>query len=284
MKYLILIAAVAMTFTSCNRAELEKQKRTNDSLQAIVNERDSSLTTYLHDFTEIEQNLDSISRKQNIVSTATETPGEFKQNQKERINNQIAAINDLMEKNRQKIADLNKKLKASGSKNKQLAKMVETLNSQLAQKEQELAALNEKLANMSAEIAQLHVSLDSLSSEHGRTTQTLTETTTALHTAYYVIGKTKELKDKKIIDRQGGLLGIGRTSSLNRNVDNSQFTKIDYTQTMTIPVNSKAKIITTHPSDSYNLDQDDKKVVHNIIITNPERFWSASKYLVVVAQ
>jgi uncharacterized coiled-coil protein SlyX len=284
MKYFILIAACALTLTSCNRAELERQKKMNDSLQAIVNERDSSLSGYLTDFTDIERNLDSISRKQNIISSSTDNPAEFKQSQKERINSQIAAINDLMEKNRDKIAELNKKLKASGSKNRQLQKMIETLNSQLAQKESELAMLNEKLAAMSEEIAQLHVQMDTLNAQHGRTTQTLAETTTALHTAYYIIGKSKELADKKIIDRKGGLLGIGKTSTLNRNVDNSQFTKIDYTQVLTIPVNSKAKIITAHPNDAYNLDQDDKKVVHNIVITNPERFWSASKYLVVVAQ
>jgi septal ring factor EnvC (AmiA/AmiB activator) len=284
MKYFILLSAIVLTFSSCNRAELEKQKRMNDSLQAIVNDRDSSVSTYLGDFTDIERNLDSIARKQNIISSSASNPAEFNQNQKERINNQIAAINELMEKNAKKIAELNRKLKASGNKNRQLQKMIETLNSQLEQKTQELAALNEKLAMMSAEIAQLHTSLDSMAIENTTTHQTLSETTTALHTAYYIIGKQKELADKKIIDRTGGLLGIGRTASLNRNVDNSQFTKIDYTQMTTIPVDSKAKIITAHPSDSYNLDQDAKKVVHNIIITNPEKFWSASKYLVVIKQ
>jgi uncharacterized coiled-coil protein SlyX len=284
MKYFILLAAVALTFSSCNRAELERQKRMNDSLQSIVNDRDSSLSSYLGDFTSIEKNLDSISRKQNIISSSAENPAEFKQTPKDRINNQIAAINDLMEKNAKKLAELNRKLKASGNKNRTLQKMIETLNSQLAEKTSELAALNEKLASMSAEIAQLHTSLDSMAIENTTTHQTLTETTTALHTAYYIIGKQKELADKKIIDRTGGVLGIGRTASLNRNVDNSQFTKIDYTQVTTIPVNSKAKIATAHPSDSYNLDQDAKKVVHNIIITNPEKFWSASKYLVVIKQ
>jgi hypothetical protein len=44
------------------------------------------------------------------------------------------------------------------------------------------------------------------------------------------------------------------------------------------------KIITSHPSDSYTLDKDasDKDKVTNIVITNSEKFWSTSKYLVVV--
>jgi uncharacterized coiled-coil protein SlyX len=281
MKYYILIALAALSLSSCNRAELEQQKRTNDSLQAIVNDRDSSVNEFLNAFNEVERNLDSVARKQNIITTSAEG-GELKQNQKDRINAEIAAINDLMEKNQKKIAELNRKLKASGSKNALLQKTIATLNSQLAQKESELATLNERLESLNAEVAQLRITLDTITSQHRATTQTLAETTTALHTAYYIIGKSKQLKDDKIIDRTGGLLGIGRTSKLSRNVDNSKFTRIDYTQTTSIPVNAKMKIITTHPADSYNLDQDAKGLVHNIVITNPERFWSASKYLVVV--
>jgi hypothetical protein len=50
----------------------------------------------------------------------------------------------------------------------------------------------------------------------------------------------------------------------------------------TIPIDSKdAKIITSHPSDSYTLNKEKDKVV-SLQITNAEKFWSASKYLVVV--
>jgi uncharacterized coiled-coil protein SlyX len=282
MKYFILLAAIAVTMSSCNRADLERQKQTNDSLQAVLSTRDSSLSEFLNAFNDVEHNLDAVAQKQNLISANAGKAGEMQQNQKDRINSEIQAINDLMEKNQKKIAELSRKLKASGNKNALLQKTIATLNAQLAEKTAELAALNEKLASMSAELSSLHTSYDSLATENQTTHQTLNETTTALHTAYYVIGKAKELKDKQIIDRTGGLLGIGRTSSLNRNVDNSKFTKIDYTQMTTIPVESKGKIITTHPADSYNLDQDAKKVIHNILITNPEKFWSASKYLVVV--
>jgi hypothetical protein len=133
-------------------------------------------------------------------------------------------------------------------------------------------------------VAQLSTSVDTLTVQNGAQAQKIAEETTALHTAYYVVGKSNDLKNAKIIDRKGGLLGIGRTSKLNGNYDNSKFTRIDYTQTGTIAVNSEMKIITSHPSDSYTLDKDakDKDLVKNIVITNPERFWSASKYLVVV--
>jgi hypothetical protein len=106
----------------------------------------------------------------------------------------------------------------------------------------------------------------------------------AMHTAYYIVGRTKELKESKLIDRKGGLLGLGKTSRLSANVDNTKFTRIDYTQVSNIPVNStKVKVITSHPSDSYKLEKDakNKSLVKNLVITNPEKFWATSKYLVI---
>ena len=152
------------------------------------------------------------------------------------------------------------------------------MNEQLAQKDQELVVLNAKLLAANAQVAQLQTNVENLTVQN-------TEKTTALHTAYYVIGKAKDLETAKLIDRKGGLLGIGKTSKLSSNFDNSKFTRVDYTQVTSIPINSKnVKIITSHASDSYNLDKDakDKDFVTNLVITNAEKFWSASKYLVVV--
>jgi septal ring factor EnvC (AmiA/AmiB activator) len=282
MKYFILIAAAALTLSSCNQAELDRQKHMNDSLQAMVNERDSSVGSFLSAFNDIERNLDSVAARQNIINASTAKGGELQPNQKDRINAEIAAINDLMVKNQKKIAELNRKLKASGNKNALLEKTIETLKAQLAEKDAELAALNEKLNKLNAEVAQLHVTVDTLTAQNKVTTQALNETTTALHAAYYVIGKSKQLKESNIIDRKGGLLGIGKTSQLSQNFDNSKFTRIDYTQTTTIPVNGTCKIITTHPADSYTLEKESKNIVKHIVISNPEKFWSASKYLVIV--
>src|SRR5205085_12548137 len=129
---------------------------------------------------------------------------------------------------------------------------------------------------------QLQTSVDTLTRTTIAQSQTISDQTTSLHTAYYVVGKSKDLQTMKVIDKTGGLLGIGKTSKLSQNFDNNKFTRIDYVQTNTIPVDSKdAKIITTHPADSYKMNKEKDKVV-SISITNAEKFWSASKYLVVI--
>jgi len=291
MKNYILIATAAFAFSSCHQAEIDKANQKNDSLLSVIqqrdnylSERDSSLNEVLASFNEVERNLDSVAIKQNVIYMNV-SKGELKPGSKDRINAQIEAINSLMDENRSQIAELSKKLKNSGRKNAQLSKTIETLTAQLAQKDQELMALNEKLNSLNGQVAQLQTSLDTLWSQHNAQSVTLAEKTTALHTAYYIVGKSKDLEKAKLIDRKGGLLGIGKTSKLSSNFDNSKFTRIDYTQTGTIPVGGeKMKIITSHPSGSYTLETDakDKDKVNSIVITDPEKFWGASKYLVIV--
>jgi DNA repair exonuclease SbcCD ATPase subunit len=280
----ILMSTAVLLVASCNRAELDQSKHSNDSLLSVVSDREAALNEFISSFNEVEQNLDSVAARQHIITVHTDQKGELKQDQKDRINAQIAAINTLMDENRQKLEELNKKLKNSAHKNAQLEKLILTLKNQLSQKDIELASLNEKLNSLNAEVAQLQTTVTSLTIERNLTTQALDEATVALHTAYYIVGKSSELQDAKIIDRKGGLLGIGKTSKLSENFDNSKFTRIDYTQVLSIPVNSEMKIITSHPSESYTLEKDatNKDKVKYIVISNPDKFWSASKYLVIV--
>jgi uncharacterized coiled-coil protein SlyX len=275
MKKYLIIASAALLMSACNQSNTDTANRENDSLRSIVNEREASLNEFIASFNDVERNLDSVAVKQHLISMSTDHRGELKLSQKERINNEIASINSLMDENRKKLAALNSKLKRSGNKNAELEKTIATLNRQIVQKDLELADLNTKLIDLNAQVAQLRTVVDTLNIQNGIQSQSIAEKTIALHTAYYIIGNSSDLKNAKIIDRKGGLLGIGRTSKLNSDFDNSKFTRIDYTQISTIAVNSDMKIISNHPTSSYSL-------VKNIVITNPENFWSASKYLVIV--
>ncbi len=284
MKKLIFAIATMVIIAGCDnrQAEIDSAKRSSDSLASIITERDNSINEFVASFTEIESNLDSVARKQSAISVNVEKQGELKATARERINQNIAAINDLMDQNRKKIAELNRKIKSSGSKIKEFEIMIKSLSDQIAQKDLELADLNLKLTNLNTQVAQLQTSVDTLTSVSVAQNKTIQDQIATLHTAYYVVGKSKDLQNMKVINRTGGLLGIGKSPALAPNVDNSKFNKIDYVVTNNIPIDSKtAKIITSHPADSYTITTENKKVV-SLQITNPEKFWSASKYLVVV--
>jgi predicted nucleic acid-binding Zn-ribbon protein len=284
MKLKLILFGMAIGLASCKnyKTEMEQANHERDSLYEAISMRDSSINDFLESYNEIQVNLDSIANKGETISSNMNSESQVKSS-REKINEDIASINAMVKENRQKITELNRKLKNSGNKNAKLEKMIEALNSRIADKDKELADLNDRLTAMNANITQLQTSVDTLTATTAKQAQTISDQTTVIHTAYYKVGKSRQLQDMKIINKQGGLLGIGKSSKLNENIDNSKFTKIDYTQVTTIPVNGdNAKIITAHPASSYAMDKEGKNKVTNIRITNPELFWSASKYLVVM--
>lgn len=279
---IITVSVILLTFTACKDADKEARNNTQrDSLVSVINERDSSMNDLIASFNEIEMNLDSVSSKQKLILVNSAKTGELKADRKARINAEIKAINALMEENNNRIKELHGKYKASQRKNKNLEKTITLLNSQLTLKYMELTELNERLNAMSTEIVALNITVDELSTLNMAQSEAITENIQELHTAYYIVGESSELKKQKLIDNEGGLLGMGKTSKLSNNLDVSMFTKIDYTETLIIPVNSRGiTIVTTHPTGSYTLEKTGK-TVDNLVITDPEKFWSASKYLVI---
>lgn len=285
MKKLILVPALGLLIMSgCSNKEMEMRHQAQlDSAAAVTASRDSVINDFLASFNEIEKNLDIVNAKQNTITTNVKNQTELRANVKDRINADIESINKLMADNRSRIAELDKRLKSSGHKIARFEETVAMLNEQLAQKEEELSDLNEELSKMSMQVAQLQTSVDTLVVQNSMQGQTIDQQTHALHTAYYVIGYPKELEKKKILNSNGGVLGIGSVQKMKGDVDKSLFNEIDYTQTLNIPIeNKEIKIVTSHPTDSYTLDKDSNGKCKAINITNPEKFWSISKYLVVV--
>src|SRR5687767_6366766 len=133
-KYILIVTVSLLAFSACqeDKKNLELANRSNDSLRQIVSQRDAELNDFISSFNDIETNLHEIAVKQQIIGKdADKTKGEIKGDQKERMNAEITAINQLMEENKQKIADLNRQIKNSRGKNKEFQKLIETLNDQL---------------------------------------------------------------------------------------------------------------------------------------------------------
>ena len=286
MKSYLIIPTALLLLSSCGQQKEEavimEVNRERDSLIELLNQREASINDFLMTNTEIERNLDSVVAREGAIKMTVMKETDVAPSMKDRINSDILAINNLMKENRQKINELNRKLKKTNGKLAENAKMIEHLNARLNEKNSELEALNEQLSSLKVKVASLETSVSTLMAENVEQSKVIEQQTTTIHTAYYIIGKSKELRDKKIISKTGGLLGMGKTSQIDPNIDNSKFIQIDYSKISELNLNAeKVKIITTHPVDSYILgkDQDNKAVLK---IKNPEKFWSASKYLVIV--
>ena len=266
-----------------SKKELEMQAKI-DSLEAQGDLKEEALNDFMTTINAVEENLAQIKEKESIISLAATEGG---QSAKDRINDDVNTIYALMKENQDKVAALEKKLKSSRYKGSQLKKTITQLKKRIEEQALELTKMKQQLAQKNIVIEGLNEDLqaltkdvEDLSQKSEEQKEEIAAKTTALNTAYYVVGTKNELKDNKVIDRDGGVLGIGKTSTLSKNLNTEYFTKIDITQMKKIPVGAKkAEVITTHPAGSYELEGQDP--VQNLIIKDVDKFWSASKYLVI---
>ena len=173
-------------------------------------------------------------------------------------------------------------MRTSSFKSEELKKTIENLTLQLEEKDAQLIQLRTELEAKDIHIAELDQKIDGLNSnvsnltkESNQKSETITAQDKQLNTAWFVFGTKSELKAQNI-------LVDGKVLQANFNRD--YFTKIDIRIDKEIKLYSKsATMLTAHPSNSYTLQRDANKQ-YILRITNPQAFWSTSKYLVVLVK
>jgi predicted nucleic acid-binding Zn-ribbon protein len=283
MKKLLLIPAF-LFFVACHnyQADVDKLQKEKADMVDAAKYKDSTIVSFINEINEIESNLATIETKQSTIAAAG-NPAELKGSQADRIKENIKSINDLMKENKDRIAALSKKLKNSNMKITEFEKTVASLNQQMADKDKQVAELNEKVSTLNTTVDKLNTDVGTLTVSNTEKQQTIEDQTSKLHTAYYTTGTAKELLTKKVLVKEGGFLGLGKAEKMRNDFDNAAFNTIDITKTATIPIEAKdAKIVTNHPTDSYTIQHAGKDQISSLVITDPDRFWKTSKYLVVV--
>ena len=283
MKKLLFMAfCAALMLTGCkeskNSPDLASVNQ-RDSLNDIIAQKDSEINDMMGTFNEIEEGFRQINEAENRVSLMKNGEGA---NKKQKLKENLQFIANRMKQNRDLIAKLQKQLDGSSLQGAQLKKTIENLTQKLEEKNKQLQALREELDAKDIHIAELDESVNNLNtnvknlkSESQQKSQTINAQDKQLNTAWYVFGTKKELKGQRILED-----GKVMNGSFNKNY----FTKIDIRNTTEIKLYSKsAKLLTAHPSSSYSLVRDANKQ-YTLRITNPQIFWSTSKYLVVLVK
>ena len=284
-KYLILLGISALL--ACNTGT-KKHTALEDSLanvnagiknenqikDSLLRNKEAALTEFVASFNEVQDNLNRIKENEKII-TVSSKGSEFKKSSKDQIITDVQSIYDLLGKNKLKVANLSKKLKDSNLKIDELEKAINNLSVQLMDKETEITDLKNQLEK-------LNVDFKNLKMEYIEQKQESQLKTEKLNTAYYVVGTTKELKKNGIVTKEGGFIGIGRVTEMST-INPAYFTKIDITLVKEIPVSAKkVKLITNHPETSYKMVEGANSIIR-IEITDPEQFWSISKYCIITA-
>jgi TolA-binding protein len=222
-----------------------------------------------------------------IVSVQAAPGTELKAEAKTRIIEDIAQINNLLQKNKELVKSLQGKLRNSNVRIAELEKMINNLTKQVGEKDEEIASLKQELENLHVNVSDLNQKIENISAASEKAisekNQTIETKTTELNTAFYAFGTKKELSEKNVIEKEGGVLGMGTTLKMKKDFNRDYFMKIDIREFKQLPLNTKkARLVTYHPDGSYHFNGE--KTVESLVIDNPADFWKASKYLLIVVE
>ena len=282
MKKLLMMACLAaLVLTGCKDGKTTAGigAAQNDSLNSIIAQKDSELNDLMGTINEIEDGLNQINEAENRVTLLKNGEGASK---KQKLTEDVQFIATRMKQNKELIAKLQKQMANSSIKSEQLQKTIANLTKQLEEKEKQLQALREELDSKDIHIAALDETINNLNTKSNRLasksskkSEVINAQDKQINTAWYVFGTKKELRNQHILEDNKVMTG---------NFNKNYFTKIDIRDLSEIKLYSKnVKVLTTHPSSTYTLVRDANKQ-YTLRITNPQIFWSTSKYLVVLVK
>lgn len=286
---IIAVAAFSLFMGACDTKKEKEAGRdssaaTIDSLQQVIAQTQNESNDLMGTIEQIQEGFRQISEAEGRVSTETKQ-GEG--TDKQAIQENMAFIQRTLRLNRDLIANLQQQLRSTNQTNGKmkatLEEMVANFNAQLEEKSQQIEALRAELAAKEIRIAEqdeqistLSENVSNLAASNAQKEKTVAEQDKELHSAWYVFGTKKELREQKILEKNDVL----RSRDFNRDY----FTKIDLRVTKVIKLYSKsARLVTSHPAGSYSLDRDSQGQ-YTLRITRPENFWSVSRYLVIIVK
>ena len=280
MKKVLFFAICLLALASCkdngNTRQTADLNQRIDSLNRVNVQKDNEINDMLETLNTIEDGFRAINEAQGRVTIERRGEGS---DATQRIRENMQFINETMNQNKELINKLRLRLRDSNTASDQLRKTLENLTAQLETKESELAVLRQELeakdihiAELDEQVSQLNEDVVMLKDENAQKTETIGSQDKELNTAWYVFGTKRELKEQNILKSGEVLQG---------NFNKNYFTKIDIRVDKEIRLMSRdARILTNHPAGTYTLDRDANKQ-YVLRITNPQQFWSTSKYLVV---
>jgi len=237
----------------------EELKKLYETSTSTINEIQSSLES-------LEQDLSG------QLFTQKEIPGTSPEERRTKIISSIANMRDQIEADKKKIATLEKQLATSKSQLKGVQEIVNKLKASISEKEQIMDELQQRLGILNETLeTERRTSAEEIQKREMTITekeQQITQQSIEANTIYYVYGTRKELMSKGIMDRKGGLLGIGKVSTVKQNIPVEQFTTINLleNQQLTFPATKKGySILTNHPATSYKVEKEGDQNVLTIL-------------------
>ena len=283
MKKLLILTVALLSMVACKQKGPDPKDvamiQQRDSLNRIIAQKDNEINDMMSTMNDIVEGFQAINQAEDRLTIARSGEGA---SSTERIRESMQFIQQTMQQNRELINKLRNQLRQSSVNADQLRRTLDNLSRQMEEKDAQLKQLQADLQakdiqieELNEQVTDLNTNVTVLKEESSQKTQTITTQDKQLNTAWFVYGTKRELKEQHIyVDGE----------VLQSNFNRDYFTKIDIRVDKEIRLYSRsAKLLTSHPASAYSLTQDANKQ-YTLRITNPQLFWSTSKYLVVLVK
>jgi len=285
---LSIIILISAFLTSCGQREKELEQQLAE-VQKLSSQKDEDIDAFITSMTNIQLNLDSVKELEGIITARAISGSEKGRNAEDDIVDDMMLIYNSMKRTRDQLEVMEKKLEQSSISSDKLKHFVAKLKKDLQKKEEEIVMLKEALEESSIYIDKLMVSVDRLALENERRVQVIQKKNMALQkkeaelqTGFWVVGNTKDLRAKNIVDKEGAFLGMGGVKVVSEDMSLEDLQQVNILEVTEIAINAKkAELVTSHPKHTYEFVGNGKKI-DKLVIDDPEAFWQNSKVLVIV--
>jgi uncharacterized coiled-coil protein SlyX len=280
----LLVSAGVMGFVAaCNR-----QSGLDHKLQemAVIAQRDSLLGEVAANGKLLGEIQDELSKVQPKAAGGTpESPA------LEVTTDQRTFVMERVKDVTKRVKDLQTRLANSEKRAGRLSRQADSLGTEFSAAKASIENLNAMVATQQQNLTTLTGQIEQLTGENAILADSVLHLTDDHNTAFYVIGTRAELLAKGVLVEDGhkdvplfGTRGVAPA----RELPLQEFTSIDRTSTRQIPLpraDRKYRIV-TRQNLAYLTPGSPKKgqVKGEIAIASPDRFWEASRYLIVVEQ
>ena len=300
MKHLTLLA-VACAVVACDASKPELE-RTLAKTEQISAEKDSLLKDVMATsrfIADVNAELAHV-RRLGSDRLAASQPGEMESNlsmdqRRAQVVEQVRAITARINTSEGRLAASRKRVAALAGKDSAMTAQLASYDSTIAafksivdNQRAEIASLSERVRLLDLDIGVLRTSNVQLVSERTELTNDNATLSAEANTVYYIVGDKDVLLRRHIIEQTGGTLGLGKVQVPARALNPADFQPIDKTQVMEIALpkaNTAYRIVSRQDVAALETKPDKNGHVSGTLrIKDPEAFWSASKFLIVIEQ
>lgn len=283
-KSLWIFAGAALILSSCGGND--KKELDQDSLRIAELEGQYEEATTFNDslmllMGDIYTGLDSINTQEGLLYGLNQGDNVSRRAE---IRKNLSNIKARLAANRQLLDKLEKRARETGQENTVLVKTINQLKQHIASQDEKIAQLEKSLSDAQGQIETLNTQVAETQEQVRVETeakevaqQQAVNAENVANLCFYAIGTNKELKQNKILEKKF----LGATKVLQGDFNSSYFTKADKRTFTSLRTNSKkVEIKSNMPADSYTITEnaDGTKTIN---VTNPQKFWSRTPYLVV---